>query len=254
VQNLREWASVIATTLLGIVGVYFSYNHGRQLRLSLASRRLAAYSKLWEATGLAAPTRLDERTGLAAPTRLDERTGLTKAKPTDALHLSLTESERRALFKTLTTWYYTDGNGMLLSKLTRNVYLSTKHNLICDDAYLEPDRLHAWLVKTKQIPKPGKDNCLTWQERGCLSIRQLSLLRTQMKTDLAIYGLPYTGHLAKHEKKFLRGCGVKLWRKPWRAAIGGMWRKPWRAVIGRRGSNQQSDSENRAKNCGLATH
>jgi hypothetical protein len=131
VQNLREWASAIATTLLGIVGVYFSYSYGRQLRLSLASRRLAAYSKLWEATGLAAPTRLDERTGLA--------------KTAGALDRSLTESERRALHETLTIWYYTDGNGMLLSKLTRSVYLKTKHNLVCDDAHLEPDQFHTWL-------------------------------------------------------------------------------------------------------------
>jgi hypothetical protein len=227
VQNLREWASVIATTLLGIVGVYFSYSYGRQLRLSLASRRLEAYSKLWEATGLAAPTRLDERTGLAMTV--------------GGLDRSLTESERRALFEKLTTWYYTDGNGMLLSKLTRNVYLNTKHNLVCDDAHLEPDRFHAWLKKTGRI---GHGNSLTWKERGCLSIRQLSLLRTQMKTDLAIYGQPYAEHLARHEKTFLRGCGVKLWRKPWRAAI-----------LGGRGSNQRPDPEDdQAKNCGLATH
>jgi hypothetical protein len=65
-----------------------------------------------------------------------------------------------------------------------------------------------------------------------------------MKTDLAIYGQPYAEHLARHEKTFLRGCGVKLWRKPWRAAI-----------LGGRGSNQRPDPEDdQAKNCGLATH
>lgn len=227
-QGLREWASVIATILLGIVGAYFSYSYGRQLRLSLASRRLAAYSKLWEATGVASPTRLDVRAGLV------ETVG--------ALDRSLTESERRALHNTLVTWYYTDGNGMLLTKLTRNVYLKAKHNLICDDAHLEPPKFRAWLWKTGQT----KDRSLTWEERGCFSIRQVSLLHTQMKTDLAIYGLPFSERLAKHERKFLRGCGVHPWRKPWRT--------PWRDVIrGWLGSDQRLDPEDkRAKNCGPA--
>jgi hypothetical protein len=131
VESLREWAAVIATTLLGIVAAYFSYSYGRQLKLSLASRRLEAYSKLFEATGLAAPTRLDERTGLV--------------KTAHALDRSLTVGERRALFKMLTTWYYTDGNGMLLTKLTRNVYLNAKHNLVCDDASSSPiDSASGW--------------------------------------------------------------------------------------------------------------
>jgi hypothetical protein len=222
VQGLREWASVIATILLGIVGAYFSYSYGRQLRLSLASRRLEAYSKLWEATAMADPHRLDERTGLF------ETAG--------ALDRSLTESERRALHWMLTTWYYKNGNGMLLTKLTRKVYLNAKHNLVCDDTHLKPDQFRDWLKNTRRTKKLS----LTPKERGCFSIRQLSLLHTQMKTDLAIYGPPFTEKLAQHEVEFLRSCGVKLCRKPWREA-----------TRGRRGSDQQSDPEDdRAKNCG----
>jgi hypothetical protein len=225
VESLREWAAVIATTLLGIVAAYFSYSYGRQLKLSLASRRLEAYSKLFEATGLAAPTRLDERTGLV--------------KTAHALDRSLTVGERRALFKMLTTWYYTDGNGMLLTKLTRNVYLSAKHNLVCDDAKLEPDRFRKWLERTERI---GKGTSLTPEERGCFSIRQLSLLRTQMKTDLAIYGLPYAGGLQPHEVEFLRGCHVDLRRKPWRDAPRAGW------------SADPRSADSWAKNCGPAAY
>jgi hypothetical protein len=226
VESLREWAAVIATTLLGIVAAYFSYSYGRQLKLSLASRRLAAYSKLFQVTGLAAPTRLDERTGLA--------------KTAGALDRSLTESERRALFEMLTTWYYTDGNGMLLTKVTRNVYLSAKHNLVCEDTELDPIRFRVWLQRTKRIGEDGPH--LSCEERGCYSIRQLSLLRTQMKTDLAIYGLPYTGALYPHELEFLRGCGVDLRRKPWRDAPRADW------------SVDPKSADSLAKNCGPAVH
>ena len=226
-ESLREWATVIATTFLGIVTAYFSYSYGRQLRLSLASRRLEAYSKLWEATGLASPTRLDKRTEL-----------VETAGP---LHESgpLTKSERRALHTTLTTWYYTNGNGMLLTGRTRTVYLNAKQNLVCDDEDLEPPLFRGWLQWIRR-------RSLTLDERGCLSIRQLSLLRTQMKTDLAIYGIPYTGKLQRHEIEFLKGCGVKLWRKPWRAAMRS-------GKNSSSGSDQRSDPEGkRAKNCGLA--
>lgn len=219
-QSLREWVSVVAPILLTIVGAYFTHSYGRQQRLRLATRRLEAYSKLWEATKVADPHRLDVRAGLV------DKVG--------ALDRSLTESERRVLHETLTAWYYTDGNGMLLSKLTRTVYLKAKHNLICDDDHLEPPEFRNLLRNSGWID--GHEP-LTWKERGCFSIRQLSLLHTQMKTDLAIYGLPFTETLAPHEVEFLRGCRVKLWRKPWRDAT--------------RGSDQWPDPEDqRAKNCG----
>ena len=240
-ESLREWAAVIATTLLGVVAAYFSYSYGRQLKLSLASRRLEAYSKLWEATGLASPTRLDERTGLV--------------KTTGALDRSLTESERRTLYGTLTTWYYTDGNGMLLTLLTRNLYLRAKHNLVCDDADLQPDRFRTWLEETGRI---GEGTSLTWKERGCFSIRQLSLLRTQMKTDLAIYGLPFSGELEPHEVEFLIGCGVNVQKKPWSYGPRTPWwrwsppwpSRPWRYAP--RGRPRTPPSPDSWRNCGPA--
>ena len=54
--------------------------------------------------------------------------------------------------------------------------------------------------------------------RGILSIRQLSLLRTQLKADLAILGDVYTGKLSKHEREFLIGCNFSLDWPPWRSA------------------------------------
>jgi hypothetical protein len=197
-----EWATVVVTLLLGLIGVYLGHNYRRQVRLDLASHRLEAYSSLWEETGLAAPTRLDEGTGLAEVGR--------------PLSRSLSVDERMRLYRHLTTWYYKNGGGMLLAADTRSLYLNAKHNLVCADESLAPKAFRKHLVSEALL---SHDRRLTAAERGCYSIRQLSLLRSQMKADLAIYGVPFVGTLQRHEQEFLRGCGVNLLRRPWRRAM-----------------------------------
>jgi hypothetical protein len=51
--------------------------------------------------------------------------------------------------------------------------------------------------------------------RGVLTIRQLSLLRTQLKADLAIFGQSYTKKLGRHEREFLIEREVNLNSEPW---------------------------------------
>jgi hypothetical protein len=50
----------------------------------------------------------------------------------------LTEQERQRLQRELTTWYYRDGNGMLLGRSTRLIFLNAKHNLTGKPAELKP--------------------------------------------------------------------------------------------------------------------
>jgi hypothetical protein len=45
----------------------------------------------------------------------------------------------------MTQWYFADGNGMLLSGVTKSVYLAAKANLICKDAELKPSDVAAEL-------------------------------------------------------------------------------------------------------------
>ena len=52
---------------------------------------------------------------------------------------------------------------------------------------------------------------------GKLSVRQLSLLRTRLKADLAVYRRVYDRDLTPEDKAFLRLCGENLLRRPWRA-------------------------------------
>ncbi|MDJ0953666.1 MAG: hypothetical protein QNJ81_08300, partial [Acidimicrobiia bacterium] len=171
-----------------LVGAWFANNYRRQMKLRLADQRREAYARLWEITGVGAPTRLD---GWGTRGRL---------KP----------PERQQLYEALTDWYYAEGNGMLLTRTTRTVYLNTKHNLVCKTGQLRPPGLES------QLPDKIEDH----QLRGILSIKQLSLLRTQLKSDLAIYGQPYVGKLEPHESYFLLGSGVDLGSKAWAQASG----------------------------------
>jgi hypothetical protein len=49
---------------------------------------------------------------------------------------------------------------------------------------------------------------------------QLSLLRTQLKSDLAIFGQNYTKGLVRHERLFLEECQVDLRSEPWKRVVG----------------------------------
>lgn len=187
---MTEGFNVAASAVVGIAGLYFAYSWRRRSQVELAEARRAAYAELWQITGLAAPTRLQN--GACG---------------------TLTKDERDRLYEQLTSWYYRSGQGMLLTNHTRQVYLDAKYNLTCADDQLKPNGT-ALLATLPAEFTPD-------QKRGCLSIRQLSLLRTQMKSDLAVYGQPFARTLRQHERDFLRAAKVPLWRKPWRRAMRG---------------------------------
>ena len=166
------------------VGLYLANSYARQVNLQLADKRMTAYSRLWALTEVARPTRIEFDTN------------------------PLSTAERRSLYEAMTSWYYTEGNGMLLSGVTRSVYLAAKANLICPDDTMQPAAVHKELK--------GLSPAEVERLRGQLSIRQLSLLRTQMKTDFAIYGRPFGPKLKGSDEAFLSYCGVQLSKKPWR--------------------------------------
>jgi hypothetical protein len=183
---IGDFAIALATASVAAVGAWLTHNYRRRMRFELAEARRTAYAELWEITGMAAPTRL----------------------ATAGLEGALSRDERQSLYQALTDWYYKDGNGMLLENTTRNVYLKAKNNLVCAIDRFEPQE--AWTLL--KVDLPVDDDAA----RGVLSIRQLSLLRTQLKSDLAIYGQTYTRQLARHERRFLEECGVDLDAEPWR--------------------------------------
>jgi hypothetical protein len=209
-------AATVVVTAIGVVvtavGVWFAHNYRRQVTLKLSETRLEAYSCLWQISGVAAPTRLD---GWG-----------------DDGYLQL--DERRDLWAAMTDWYYANGGGMLLTATTKDVYLSVKHNLICKSSDLRPAGL-AGRINGQLGLSTGLD--LDDKVRGTLAIRLISLLRTQLKSDLAIYGATYSGKLDEYERFFLEESDVDLGSKAWAKAAGldtrwhrwrWRWRKQWR--------------------------
>ncbi len=182
----------LAAVAVSIVSLLVSHNYRRQMALKFADTRRTAYSRLWQITGLGAPTRLDAcgETG----------------------HLEL--EERRALWASMTDWYYADGNGLLLGDVTKTVYLNVKNNLVCvDPKRLQPHGLYVELRKDLSRARLEDDRV-----RGIISIWQLSLLRNQMKSDLAVYGPTYSDSLREYELYFLRCSGVNLRSRAWAGA------------------------------------
>jgi hypothetical protein len=200
-----DWIIGAATVVVTAVGLWLANSYRRQISLKLAQTRLEAYSHLWEITGVAAPTRLDGW-GDDGYLRLDER---------------------RALWAAMTDWYYANGGGMLLTAITKEVYLNVKHDLVCEPSDLRPAQLDDRIKEALGL-RDGQD--LSPEVMGTLSIRLVSLLRTQLKSDLAIYGPTYSGKLNAYECFFLRNSGVKLRSKAWASAVGPdvRWRRLFR--------------------------
>lgn len=117
----------------------------------------------------------------------------------------------------MTDWYYADGGGMLLTATAKDVYLKVKHNLICESSDLRPKGLADWINEEIGLPT-GQE--LDDKVRGTLAIRLISLLRTQLKSDLAIYGATYSGKLNDYERFFLIESEVDLRSKAWAKAAG----------------------------------
>ena len=193
--TVADWVNIVVTAILTIAGLYFVHSLRRQVQTKVADKRVEAYSALWEKTAVASPMATLTGGGALAP------------------------EQRRTLFESLTEWYYTGGNGMLIAGATRSIYLTAKKNLVCDAAKIIPRSLAERIGRA-----PNQDAA-----RGEASVRQLSLLRTAMRADIAVYARPWGERLEEEDKEFLRACGVSLWRRPWRTA-------PWR----RRGATESA--------------
>jgi hypothetical protein len=122
----------------------------------------------------------------ARPSRLDH--------PESAGSLSVAEA--RELYDRATAWYFEGGNGMMLTAQTRAMYLEAKR------------RLGAYSSGARSAKGNG-----TGGERR---MRELSLLRTQMKFDLAMFGVFYPDSLDDQDNEFIDACGLdsRYWGRP----------------------------------------
>jgi hypothetical protein len=178
---ITTWVQAAGTLLLGLVGLWFAHNYRRQIRLKLAERQVDSYMRLWALTALASPFR---------------------ATPLDP-------GERQKLYDDMSRWYFDDGDGIFTSAATRNLFVGTHVNLVCPISAVKPAVLAEQLAALPQAEAQRR--------RGCAAIRQVSLLRTQLKRDLAMhFGVNYYPDLHPDDRAFLRSCGLSPRRQPWR--------------------------------------
>jgi hypothetical protein len=105
---------------------------------------------------------------------------------------ALRSGEARTLCDQMTTWYYESANGMVLTNDTKAMYVLAKKKLGAYSAAADP----------------------TW-EQGEQLIRDLSMLRTQMKLDLDIYGVIYFARRPQDDAFLCEvGFNPKTWARP----------------------------------------
>jgi hypothetical protein len=182
VAGAADWASVAVALALGVAGFVAARSISKDRELRIAERRLAAYERLW---------------ALMRP-----------ASPFDG---PLDQAGRWRLEKKLADWYYSNGDGMLLADSSRSMYLKTKDNLISSVEALVPEESRRRL---QRLAGEELD-----REHGLLVQRQLSLLRTQLKADLKVFGQPHGPRLGPEDRAFLRECGIDINRKPWKTSV-----------------------------------
>ena len=181
---IANWVQAVGTVLLGLVALWFAHNYRRQIRLKLAERQVDSYMRLWALTAPATPFRT---------TALDP-------------------VERQKLYEDMSQWYFDDGDGIFASAATRDLFVGVHSNLVCPIGSITPPVLARELAA---LPAAEAE-----RRRGCAIVRQMSLLRTQLKTDLTMhFGFDYYSDLHPDDRAFLRNCGLSPWRRPWRPRL-----------------------------------
>ena len=177
-MQAASWATVAVTLVLGVAGFAVARNIRRDVRLRLAERRLTAYERLW-----------------------------ASMRPASGYEEPFPDQARQSMREVLTDWYYANGDGMLLERDSRAVFFEARDNLVRPIALLTP-------AASRQRLERLTGNELE-RHRSVLAKRQLSLLRSQLRGDLAIFGRPYGPRLDEEDRAFLAHCGVNLSRRPW---------------------------------------
>lgn len=186
--DILKLAEIIVTAILALIGFLLANNIRRQIQERVTEKRFDAYAALWEKMHIASPTRLAN----------------WNRSP-------LNREERHQLFQDFTRWYYEKGNGMFLGDSTRNLYLIAKDNLICPVNEIQPAMARHKLCG---LPLEKQE-----EERGALSIRQLSLLRSRMKADLTVFGLPYHTRLEEEDIALIKHIGENPNDRPWKYGL-----------------------------------
>jgi hypothetical protein len=107
----------------------------------------------------------------------------------------ITQEDATDLYSAMGKWYYKDGNGMWTTGPTQALF------------FVARDDLAAYAVATGPDP-----------ESGYRCMREFSLLRTQMKSDIGVLGVDT--HLSQEDADFLARAGIESDRPRYRRRFG----------------------------------
>ena|SRR5215469_12346160 len=161
-----------AAVVLSGVGLWAAQNYRRQLRVKLAEQLFKAYISLWEITG-----------------QLTMRTAVT-----------MDATKRKTIATAMEDWYFSRGYGLLMPPTTRKLYFAIMQDLSFPLEEAVPESLRK---KVLRLPKERHNLVM-----ACACQRYLSLLRTQLKDDLAVYGRISNRRRISDERELLSSCGI----------------------------------------------
>jgi hypothetical protein len=249
-------ADVVVTFVLGAAGLLLSASWYRDRQLRIAEERLSAYRKLWMLTQAATPTRL-ERGGQGPLTRdeagklyetltgwyYEEGHGMLLTLSTRDMYLVVKEQLRAYSLGKVPEDLPAPN-----SPLDREKPWTQRSNEPAEA--FETFRRYIGLKADKRLEALKRLDALAkepqalskcrvewhWDQRttewngGARRIRELSLLRTQMKLDLDIFGFTYWRKRTKDDEQFLKRAhfnpkrwGRKRWYRRWCAGNFGRW-------------------------------
>jgi hypothetical protein len=216
-------ANLVVTFVLGVAGLFISASWYRDRQLRIAEERLSAYRRLWTLTEVARPTRMDPGgqgplTRKEAGTLHETLTGWYYEKGQGMLLTLATrdmylEAKKRLLTYSLAS--LPDDPLQTTSMLDREMPWSQGRDEPAEAfkafrCYVEsepearpealtegPRALSEWRIKWNWDARSAE-----WDE-GARRIRELSLLRTQLKLDLDIFGFTYWRERTRSDEDFL---------------------------------------------------
>lgn len=102
----------------------------------------------------------------------------------------------------MNTWYFTEGNGLFMSTSSRDLFVAVQSNLTCPIANVRPVTLAARLARLADSDAE--------RQLGCIGIRHISLLRTQLKADVNLnIGVNFYRKLRWIDRDLLRVVGFR---------------------------------------------
>jgi hypothetical protein len=172
-------ADLVVTSFIALVGLWLGHDLRRNQRLKVAELRVAAYGKLWALMG-------DARVGRGQAFDPHQSSAFSREEALD-------------LYDKMTRWYFDEAGGMLLTNDTKNLYLAAK------------ERLGDYALEARE----GSESVGSPEVEGARRVRELSLLRTQMKYDVGILGVFFFKELTKEDREFLAIAAADATHPDW---------------------------------------